>query len=96
MWDDAPMTDEERQREKAALDELDKLTTAYRRAEATLDRARDALHASIVKHLTERNAPPGKVAEHSPYDRNHIRRIADAAGVPPLRTRTVRSAKTSD
>lgn len=87
------MTDEEKAREQEALAELDKLTAAYRKAEAALDRARDALHSSIVKHLTERNAPPGKVAEHSPYDRNHIRRIADAAGVPPLRSRTVRSAK---
>jgi hypothetical protein len=90
------MTDEERQREKAALDELDKLTAAFEKADAARERAREALHASIVKHLMERNAPPGKVAEHSPYDRNHIRRIADAAGVPPLRVRTVRSARTED
>ena len=96
MCDDLPMSDEEKSRETAALAELDKLTAAYRRAEATLDRARDALHSSIVKHLMERNAPPGKVADHSPYDRNHIRRIADAAGVPPLRARTVRSSKASE
>ncbi|MFJ8583652.1 hypothetical protein ACIRD2_03190 [Streptomyces sp. NPDC093595] len=87
------MTDEERKREEAALKELDQLTAAFRKAEEQLERARTALQAAIVKHLKERNASPGKVAEHSPYDRNHIRRIANAAGVPPLRPSTVRSAK---
>lgn len=93
MWDDSRMTEEERQREQAALEELDELTAAYKKAEAVRDAARETLHAAIVKHLMERNAPPGKVAEHSPYDRNHVGRIAKAAGVPPLRERTVRSIK---
>jgi hypothetical protein len=93
MWDDAPMTDEQKQREHEALAELDKLTAAYNKAEAAWDKARDALHAAIVKHLTERNARPGQIAEHSPYDRNHVGRIAKAAGVPPLRQRTVRSIR---
>ncbi|MFE9949317.1 hypothetical protein ACFYRJ_17500 [Streptomyces sp. NPDC005531] len=93
MWDDSGMTEAERQREQAALEELDELTAAYKKAEALRDTAREALHAAIIKHLMERNAPPGKVAEHSPYDRNHVGRIAKAAGVPPLRERTVRSIK---
>ncbi|WP_412079010.1 hypothetical protein ACLF6K_37335 [Streptomyces xanthophaeus] len=93
MWDYSPMTEEEIAREQAALKELDKLTASFKDAEAALDRARDALQEAIVRHLSERNAAPGKVSEHSPYDRNHIRRIAQAAGVPPLRTRTVRSVK---
>ena len=93
MWDDSRMTDAERQREQAALEELDDLTATFKATEADHERARDALHAAIVKHLMERNAPPGKVAEHSPYDRNHVGRIAKAAGVPPLRERTVRSIK---
>jgi hypothetical protein len=87
------MTDEESARRDAALKELDKLTASYKAAEKRLDAARDALHDAIVKHLTERNARPGEVSDHTPYDRNHIRRIANAAGVPPLRERTVRSAK---
>jgi hypothetical protein len=87
------MTDEERARRDAALKELDKLSAAYAAAEKKLDAARDALHDSIIKHLKERNARPGEVSDHTPYDRNHIRRIANAAGVPPLRERTVRSAK---
>ncbi|MGW0904986.1 hypothetical protein [Streptomyces sp. NPDC002853] len=96
MWDDRPMTDEERAREEAALKELDALTSAYKKADAAREKARDALHSAIVKHLMERNARPGQVADHSPYDRNHIRRIANEAGVPPLRERTVRSAKAGD
>ncbi|MEU2603240.1 hypothetical protein [Streptomyces albus] len=90
------MTSEEREREAAALAELDELTAAYLKAEESLAQAREALRAGIVKHLMERNAAPGKIAAHSPYDRNHIRRIGTQAGVPPLRTKTVRSAKTSD
>jgi hypothetical protein len=87
------MTEEERDREEAALKELDALTAAYEAAKKPFDEAREALHSAIIKHLKERNARPGQVAEHTPYDRNHIRRIATAAGVPPLRERTVRSAK---
>jgi hypothetical protein len=87
------MTDEERARRDAALKELDKLTAAYEAAESALDKRRDALHSAIVKHLMERNVRPVEVEKHTPYDRNHIRRVASAAGVPPLRERTVRSAK---
>jgi len=93
VWDHLRMTDEERARRDAALKELDKLTAAYAAAEKKLDAARDALHDGIIKHLREQNARPGEVSDHTPYDRNHIRRLAKAAGVPPLRERTVRSAK---
>lgn len=87
------MTDEERARRDAALKELDDLSAAYEAAKKPFDEARDALHGAIIKHLMERNARPGELSDHTPYDRNHIRRIANAAGVPPLRERTVRSAK---
>lgn len=87
------MTDEQREKKVAALAELDKLTAKYRRAERAFNAARDDLHASIVRHLTERNARPGEVAEHSPYDRNHVGRIAKAAGVPPLREPKPRGAR---
>jgi hypothetical protein len=90
------MTDEEKEREEAALRELDQLTAAYESAKKPFDEARDALHSAIVKHLMERNARPGKVADHTPYDRNHVGRIAKAGGVPPLRERTVRSIKAHD
>lgn len=93
MWDHDPMADDQREREAAAVEELDKLTAAFRRTERAHEKARDALHEGIVRHLSERNAKPSVVARHSPYDRNHIGRIAKGAGVPPLRGRTVRSAK---
>lgn len=79
---------EELAREKAALEELDELTAAFLESQQELDRARDELQATIVTYLRERRLPPGVVAERSPYDRNHVRRIADAAGVQPLRKPT--------
>jgi len=79
--------------EAAALAELDTLTAEYRQAEAALDAARERMREAIVRHLRERNAPPGKIAEHSPYDRNHVGRLRDAAGIAPLRTPTVRAVK---
>lgn len=95
VWDDLPMpmTDEERAREKAGLEKIDQLTAVYRDAERALERAREALHACIVEELRERNVAPGKIAAHTGYDRNHIRRIGNEAGVPPLRERTVRKLK---
>ncbi|MFF4900494.1 hypothetical protein [Streptomyces sp. NPDC001068] len=49
--------------------------------------ARDALHEAIVRHLTERHAAPGAVADHTPYDRNHVGVLARNAGVKPLRAK---------
>lgn len=91
--DHDPVTDYDKERQNAALAELDTLTAAFKAAEAELSRAREAVQEAIVRHLRERNAPPGKIAEHSPYDRNHVGRIRDAAKIPPLRTSTVKSIK---
>ncbi|TDD64792.1 hypothetical protein E1262_27275 [Jiangella aurantiaca] len=71
--------------EAAALAELDRLTASYTAAAANLERARAELHDAIIRHLRERSAPPGKIADHTPYDRNHIGRLGRAAGVPPIR-----------
>ncbi|WP_406501569.1 hypothetical protein OHA04_27505 [Streptomyces sp. NBC_01590] len=68
-----------------AAAELDKLSAAHVRAEERLEQARIPLQEAIVRHLRERSAPPGKLADHTPYDRNHVGRIAKAAEVPPLR-----------
>ncbi|MGW2082118.1 hypothetical protein ACWCOW_35255 [Streptomyces sp. NPDC001939] len=87
------MTDEETARRDAALERLDQLSSAYEAAKKPFDEARDALHSAVIQILRDRDARPGEVSDHTPYDRNHIRRIANAAGVPPLRDRTVRSAK---
>lgn len=70
---------------RAAAAELDKLTAAFNKAEGNLEKARTPLHEAIVKHLKARSAPPGLIAEHTPYDRNHVGRLGKAAGVPPLR-----------
>lgn len=68
-----------------AIAELDRLAAAFTKAEGALDAARKPLHEAIVQHLMARSAPPGKIADHTPYDRNHVGRLAKAAGVPPLR-----------
>lgn len=87
------MTDYDQEVQAAALAEIAQLKTAFEAAETALETARENLRVAIVHHLMERHAPPGLVADASPYDRNHVRRIADKAGVPPLRDRTVRSLK---
>lgn len=49
---------------------------------------REELAKAIVEALLA-GARPSEVDAKVPYDRNHIRRIAKAAGVPPLRESTV-------
>ncbi|MFE3378759.1 hypothetical protein [Streptomyces anulatus] len=70
---------------KAALAELDRLSAAFNTAEARLEKLRAPLHEAMIGHLRERSAPPGVIADHTPYDRNHVGRLAKKAGVPPLR-----------
>ena len=79
------MPDYDPEVEAAAYAELDQLAADFNAAEKALDAAREALREGIVRHLKERHAPPGKVAEHTPYDRNHVGRLAKAGGVEPLR-----------
>lgn len=66
---------------------LAKLSATYAKAEEEQERARQALHEAIVRHLRARNARPGKIAEHTPYDRNWIGEIGRNATppVPPLK-----------
>jgi hypothetical protein len=79
--------------EAAALEEVAGLRAELDAAQAVTDSKRDALHEAIVRHLKQRNAPPGRLAKSADYDRNHIGRLAKAAGVPPLREPTVRSTR---
>lgn len=79
--------------EAAALEEVAALAADLAGAQAVVDQKREALHEAIVRHLTERNAPPGKLAKSADYDRNHVGRIAKAANVPLLREPTVRSTR---
>lgn len=87
------MPDYDPANEAAAYAELDALTADYRQAEEALEKAREALREAIVRRLGANHAPPGKLAEHTPYDRNHVARIAREGGVPPQRPATVRSIK---
>lgn len=87
------MVEYDKERMAEALAELDALTAAFKAAGDALDKARENVQEAIVRHLREQNAPPGKIAEHSPYDRNHVGRLRDAAGVPTLRPATVKSVK---
>lgn len=93
VCDHVPVPEYDPEIEAAALAELDTLTDAFRQAEGILEAARNDVQDAILKHLRARSAPPGKIAEHSPYDRNHVGRLRDAAGIPPLRPATVKPVK---
>nr|BEK68828.1 hypothetical protein KPHV_60550 [Kitasatospora purpeofusca] len=79
--------------QEAARRRLAELSAAYTDAEDALDAAREALNAGIVEVLTARSLGPSEVSRLVPYERQHVGRIAKAGGVPPLRERTVVSAK---
>lgn len=79
--------------QQAARDKLTELAAAYTAAEEQLEAARKALNEGIVDILRERTLGPSEVTRHVPYERQHVGRIAKAAGIPPLRERTVVSAK---
>lgn len=70
------------------LNAEERLRAAVAEWERCVD-VRDQLHQAIVTALRA-GVRPRDVAAIAPYDRNHIRRIADAAGVPPLKEPTVR------
>lgn len=67
-----------------ALTDLDSATAAYRAAEQALENARERVHDAIVRTLTT-GIGPVETARHSPYQRNHVERIRDAAGIPKRR-----------
>jgi hypothetical protein len=71
--------------ETTATRELDRLTKKFNETKDAVDGARTTLHDCIAKHLRARNAPPGKIADASPYDRNHVGRIGQEYGVTPLK-----------
>ncbi|MGV2914585.1 hypothetical protein [Streptomyces alfalfae] len=64
---------------------LANLTATHKQAEEDQEAAREALHAAIGRHLVERNARPGKIAEHTPYDRVWVGEIGRQAGAAPLK-----------
>ncbi|MFJ9037971.1 hypothetical protein ACIRF8_15430 [Streptomyces sp. NPDC102406] len=80
-------------KQQAARDRLTELGAAYQAAEEQLDAARAALNEGIVDVLKSRTLGPSEVTRLVPYERQHVGRISKAAGIPPLRERTVVSAK---
>lgn len=83
-------TEEDRQ---AARDQLTKLTARYEKAEAQLEQIRKEVSDEIAAILMARTLGPSEVTRLSPFERQHVGRIAKAAGVPPLREPTVISRK---
>lgn len=82
-------------KQQAARDRLAELSTAFTEAEAELEDARKALNEGIVDVLRAKTLGPSEVTRLVPYERQHVGRISKAAGIPPLRERTVVSAKKS-
>lgn len=80
-------------KQQAARDRLAELSAAYTAAEEAFEAARKALNEGIVDVLKARTLGPSEVTRLVPYERQHVGRISKAAGIPPLRERTVVSAK---
>jgi hypothetical protein len=77
------------EQQQAARDRLTELGSAYTTAEKQLEAAREALNEGIADILMTRTLGPSEVTRLVPYERQHVGRIAKAAGVPPLREATV-------
>lgn len=80
-------------KQQAARERLTTLGAAYTAAEEALEAARKDLTDGIVDVLKTRTLGPSEVTRLVPFERQHVGRISKAAGIPPLRERTVVSAK---
>lgn len=85
-------TEEDKQ---AARDRLTELTGRYETAETHLEQVRKEVTEEIGAILMARTLGPSEVTRLSPFERQHVGRIAKAAGVPPLREPTVVSRRTA-
>ena len=65
--------------------ELDRLTARFSTLEGRLHAARDGLREAVVRHLRERNARPGVIADHTPWDRVWVSQLGRDADVPPVK-----------
>lgn len=68
---------------------MTRLTGRYEKAEAQLEQVRKEVSDEIAAILMARTLGPSEVTKLSPFERQHVGRIAKAAGVPPLREATV-------
>jgi hypothetical protein len=67
--------------QQTALAALDRASDDYRAAEQTLDEVRGRLHTAVANALRA-DVGPSEVTRHTPYDRQHVARIRDEAGIP--------------
>lgn len=65
--------------------ELDRLNSRFASLEDRLYAARENLQTTVVRHLRERNARPGVIADHTPWDRVWVSQLGKEAGVPPVK-----------
>lgn len=87
LWHHRVMATEEDK--QAARDRLAELTGRYETAETHLEQVRKEVTEEIASILMARTLGPSEVTRLSPFERQHVGRIAKAAGVPPLREATV-------
>lgn len=87
LWHHRDMATEEDK--QAARDRLAELTGRYETAETHLEQVRKEVTEEIAAILMARTLGPSEVTRLSPFERQHVGRIAKAAGVPPLREATV-------
>lgn len=71
--------------EPPSFAELDRLNSRFSTLEDRLYAARDGLKEAVVRHLRERNARPGVIADHTPWDRVWVSQLGREAGVPPVK-----------
>lgn len=67
-----------------ALQALDAATARFRETEAAHEESREEVHRRLVAVLST-GIGPTPAARHSPYQRNHVEKIRDAAGIPKKR-----------
>jgi hypothetical protein len=72
---------------------LEDLSAQYKAIDEQKEAIRTRLSEAIVEVLMTKALGPSEVTRLVPFERQHVGRIAKAAGVPPLRERTVVSAK---
>lgn len=67
-----------------ALEALDVATARFRETEAAHEISREEVHRRLVAALST-GIGPTQTTRHSPYQRNHVEKIRDAAGIPKRR-----------
>ncbi|QDN58689.1 hypothetical protein [Streptomyces sp. S1D4-20] len=67
--------------QEEALSLLDQATADFKAAEEVLEERRVRLHEAVAGALRA-DVGPSEVTRHTPYDRQHVARIREEAGIP--------------